>query len=325
MRTTRPSSSAPTRALRPAELLLNALGACLMSGLANIAAARGIDLDEVTATVEGDINLLGILGLDDGVRNGYEAIRVVFHVKGAAEAEKLAALVEQSRRGRPCSTSSRMASPYPSTSPRPDRGRSARLPLTGGPADRRPGLSGPSVAPFALVAPTGSSTTPDPAEQHADGRRDQTAPGGAESASRPRPGLRALHLVDVAMISATVIPTPTSPPRCARRRAHRRRRTVEEQHRPTGRVVPQPAPRRGEPAVTASPRLPADPRRRRPVRSRLRPAPATGEERLDRVQDLVGVAGARSGPPPRAAQPRTGDVLGDVARLATSNSASPMR
>jgi uncharacterized OsmC-like protein len=82
----------------PAELLLNALGACLMSGLANIAAARGIDLDEVTATVEGDINLLGILGLDDGVRNGYEAIRVVFHVKGAAEGERLAALVEQSRR-----------------------------------------------------------------------------------------------------------------------------------------------------------------------------------------------------------------------------------
>jgi uncharacterized OsmC-like protein len=86
--------NAPT----PAELLLNALGACLMSGLANIAAARGIDLDEVTATVEGDINLLGILGLDDTVRNGYEGIRVVFHVRGDAEAERLASLVEQSRR-----------------------------------------------------------------------------------------------------------------------------------------------------------------------------------------------------------------------------------
>ena len=82
----------------PAELLLNALGACLMSGLANIAAARGIDLDEVTATVEGDIDLRGILGLDDGVRNGYEGIRVVFHVKGDAEAERLAGVVEQSRR-----------------------------------------------------------------------------------------------------------------------------------------------------------------------------------------------------------------------------------
>jgi uncharacterized OsmC-like protein len=81
----------------PAEHLLHALAACLTSGLANIAAARGINLEEVTSTVEGDINLLGILGLDPDVRNGYEAIRVVFHVKGDAEAEKLAALVQQSR------------------------------------------------------------------------------------------------------------------------------------------------------------------------------------------------------------------------------------
>jgi uncharacterized OsmC-like protein len=82
----------------PVEHLLHALAACLTSGLANIAAARGIELEEVTSSVEGDINLLGILGLDDDVRNGYEAIRVVLHVKGDAEAEKLAALVEQSRK-----------------------------------------------------------------------------------------------------------------------------------------------------------------------------------------------------------------------------------
>jgi uncharacterized OsmC-like protein len=82
----------------PAEHLLHALGACLMSGLGNIAAARGIDLDEVTATVEGDIDLLGLLGIDDGVRNGFETIRVVFHVKGDAQAADLAKLVEQSRR-----------------------------------------------------------------------------------------------------------------------------------------------------------------------------------------------------------------------------------
>jgi len=85
--------NAPT----PAEHLLQALGACLTSGLANIAAARGIELGEVSARVEGDINLMGILGLDGGVRNGYEQIRVTFHVSGDAEAEQLAALVEQSR------------------------------------------------------------------------------------------------------------------------------------------------------------------------------------------------------------------------------------
>ena len=81
----------------PAEYLLHAVGACLMSGLGTIAAARGITLDEVTATIEGDIDLRGILGLDADVRNGFEGIRVVFHVKGAAEAEQLAALVRQSQ------------------------------------------------------------------------------------------------------------------------------------------------------------------------------------------------------------------------------------
>lgn len=85
--------NAPT----PAEHLLQALGACLTSGLANIAAARGIELGEVTARVEGDIDLRGILGIDDGVRNGFEDIRVTFHVRGDAEAEQLARLVDQAR------------------------------------------------------------------------------------------------------------------------------------------------------------------------------------------------------------------------------------
>lgn len=82
----------------PAELMLNALGACLMAGLGNIAAARGIELTGVRCDVEGDIDLRGILGLDDGVRNGFESIRVTFHVDGDAEADQLAELVAQSRR-----------------------------------------------------------------------------------------------------------------------------------------------------------------------------------------------------------------------------------
>ena len=85
--------NAPT----PAEHLLQALGACLTSGLANIAAARGIELGEVTARVEGDIDLLGILGLDQEVRNGFEQVRVTFHVRGDAAAEQLRAIVDQAR------------------------------------------------------------------------------------------------------------------------------------------------------------------------------------------------------------------------------------
>ena len=81
----------------PVEYLLHAIAACLTAGLANIAAARGITLRRVRSTVEGDIDLLGILGLSDRVRNGYEQIRVHLEVEGDASREELAGLVERSR------------------------------------------------------------------------------------------------------------------------------------------------------------------------------------------------------------------------------------
>jgi uncharacterized OsmC-like protein len=81
----------------PVEFVLHALAACLTAGLANIAAARGVTLTEVRSTVEGDIDLNGILGLDPGVRNGYEQITVRFTLKGDASVEKLRELMEQSR------------------------------------------------------------------------------------------------------------------------------------------------------------------------------------------------------------------------------------
>ena len=83
----------------PVEYVLHAIAACLTAGLANIAAARGVRLDKVTSTVEGDIDLLGIFGMSDGtVRNGYEQIKVTFHIEGDADDETLRGLVEQSRR-----------------------------------------------------------------------------------------------------------------------------------------------------------------------------------------------------------------------------------
>ena len=80
----------------PVEFVLHALAACLTAGLANIAAARGITLTEVESTVEGDIDLLGILGLSDQVRNGYQQIAVRFKVRGD-DPEKLRQVIEQSR------------------------------------------------------------------------------------------------------------------------------------------------------------------------------------------------------------------------------------
>ena len=80
----------------PTEFLPHALAACLTAGLVNIAAVRKMNLTEVTSTVEGDIDLLGILGLSKEVRNGYQQIEVTFHLKGD-DPEKLRKIVEQSR------------------------------------------------------------------------------------------------------------------------------------------------------------------------------------------------------------------------------------
>jgi uncharacterized OsmC-like protein len=80
----------------PVEALLHAIAACLTAGIANIAAARGIELRSVRSTIEGDIDLQGILGLSDQVRNGYEAMRVHFDIDSPAPAADVEAVVAQS-------------------------------------------------------------------------------------------------------------------------------------------------------------------------------------------------------------------------------------
>jgi uncharacterized OsmC-like protein len=81
----------------PVEYVLYGLGACIIGGIANIAAARGVTLTEVEASIEGDMDLRGILGLSPEVRNGYEGIRATFAIKGDAPAERLREVVEQAR------------------------------------------------------------------------------------------------------------------------------------------------------------------------------------------------------------------------------------
>jgi uncharacterized OsmC-like protein len=85
--------NAPT----PVEFLLHGLAGCLTAGIGNIAAARGVELTSVESTVEGDLDLQGLLGISDEVRNGYQAIRVHFKIEGDAPAEKLRQIVEQSK------------------------------------------------------------------------------------------------------------------------------------------------------------------------------------------------------------------------------------
>jgi uncharacterized OsmC-like protein len=81
----------------PAEYLLSALAACLTTSLVYVAAARGVHLTEVESSLEGDVDVQGGLGLNDGVRNGFQEIRVHFKVKGDAPSEKLQEIVERAR------------------------------------------------------------------------------------------------------------------------------------------------------------------------------------------------------------------------------------
>jgi uncharacterized OsmC-like protein len=81
----------------PVEHLLHGLLGCITAGIGNIAAARGVKLTSVESTVEGDMDLRGILGLSDEVRNGYQGLRVNFKIKGDAPESKLKEIVEQSR------------------------------------------------------------------------------------------------------------------------------------------------------------------------------------------------------------------------------------
>src|SRR3954451_8809749 len=66
----------------PVEFLLHALGACLMAGVANVASAQGIALDEVEAVLEGDLDVQGVLGLADEDRNGLQQLRVSIRISG---------------------------------------------------------------------------------------------------------------------------------------------------------------------------------------------------------------------------------------------------
>jgi len=81
----------------PVEIVLYGLAACITGGIANIAAARGVKLDEVEATIAGDMDIRGILGLSDEVRNGYQNIRLDITIRGDAPDDKLRQIVEQSK------------------------------------------------------------------------------------------------------------------------------------------------------------------------------------------------------------------------------------
>ncbi len=82
----------------PVEYVLVGLVGCLTAGVAAVAQMRGIQLRSVTATIEGQMNVLGILGADPDIRNGFETITARFAIDADASRDDLQALIAQAQK-----------------------------------------------------------------------------------------------------------------------------------------------------------------------------------------------------------------------------------
>ena len=82
----------------PVELVLVGLASCLTAGVAAIAQHREIQLRSVKATLEGGMDIQGILGIDSDVRNGFDGIKVTYDIDADATPDELSALVAQSQK-----------------------------------------------------------------------------------------------------------------------------------------------------------------------------------------------------------------------------------
>jgi uncharacterized OsmC-like protein len=78
--------------------VLVGLASCLTAGIAAVAQHREIQLNSVIATLEGGMDLQGILGIDSDVRNGFDGIKITYKIDADADAEDIEALVAQSQK-----------------------------------------------------------------------------------------------------------------------------------------------------------------------------------------------------------------------------------
>ena len=77
------------RGANPVEHLLHALAACVTTSMVYHAAARGIAIEQVESSLDGDLDLQGFLGLDPTVRNGYQQVRLKLRIKANVTDEQL--------------------------------------------------------------------------------------------------------------------------------------------------------------------------------------------------------------------------------------------
>lgn len=85
-------------AATPVEIVLVGLASCLTAGVAAVAQHRDIQLRSVKATIEGGMDIQGILGIDSDVRNGFDGIKVHYEIDADATDDEIKAVVAQSQK-----------------------------------------------------------------------------------------------------------------------------------------------------------------------------------------------------------------------------------
>ncbi len=86
------------RGATPVEYVLVGLASCLTAGVAAVAQRRKIQLRSVTATIEGGMDIQGILGIDPDIRNGFDGIKVSYKIDADASEKDIKAIVAQSQK-----------------------------------------------------------------------------------------------------------------------------------------------------------------------------------------------------------------------------------
>ncbi|MCW5776206.1 MAG: OsmC family protein [Phycisphaeraceae bacterium] len=72
----------------PQEYLLAAMNACIMATFVAGCALNGIELESLEIESEGELDLRGFLGIDAGVKPGYDELRYTIRVKGSGTPEQ---------------------------------------------------------------------------------------------------------------------------------------------------------------------------------------------------------------------------------------------
>jgi uncharacterized OsmC-like protein len=89
----------------PVEFLLHALAGCVTTTFVLHAMARGITIRELSTELKGNIDLQGLLGLDDSVPAGYEQINIQMRVKADCTDKELDDLLSYAQQHSPvCNT-----------------------------------------------------------------------------------------------------------------------------------------------------------------------------------------------------------------------------